>query len=364
MTGESIMEPALSRGNNMSNIDQQNFIQNESNSGMSLATNNNNTEDNTLGVENNSSQVINTNGINHERLTTRRKVREEMRGRIQWSKRMKTILQMLVEKVGKGYGYMAKLHTSWIEALPIYQNFTKQNLRDYASRMKNIDTSNQCLETLVKEEMMEYTQHQMTKTGEFEDVENLNEIPNRSDMRDEEHQEILEFFNSSADESFYGFEEETTVEIDSNHNLGESERCILSGLEYWKNKDINTRIKLSRKPKPADVTKWNNILGNVIKIKSEWSMWELNCLVYATMVQLHNRTDAQCYRKFNDKYKLKMKNEIKEDLREVEISSIRKYLSWIDEVIKSRKNNQKLSTKMQHNLMKLRRNTKSVRLKS
>ena len=90
------------------------------------------TEDNTSGLPNESSPDNTSTNVTTRRIqiTQRRKNREEVRPRIQWTDRMKKILMLLKSGIGNRRGWSKTLSNQWNERLPIYRLFTQQNLID------------------------------------------------------------------------------------------------------------------------------------------------------------------------------------------------------------------------------------------
>ena len=97
---------------------------------MSRITSNNTTDANATGLNESSDHGdINTDRIK-ERITNQRKKRVQNRPKIQWSDRLKIILHLIKAKVGTERGWMKRLYNEWNNQLPMYNMFSKQNLRD------------------------------------------------------------------------------------------------------------------------------------------------------------------------------------------------------------------------------------------
>ena len=149
---------------------EETFIQQQNNSSMSRITSYNTTDANATGLNESSDHGdINTDRIK-ERITNQRKKRVQNRPKIQWSDRLKIILHLIKEKVGTERGWMKRLYNEWNNQLPMYNMFSKQNLRDQWTRQNITVPEGINLNHLIDQETFEYKEKQKTRTGTIADV--------------------------------------------------------------------------------------------------------------------------------------------------------------------------------------------------
>ena len=68
---------------------------------------------------------------------------------------------------------------------------------------------------------------------------------------------------------------------------------------YWKERTVMERNKIIFKKKPtADQVKhMNEAVGNIVQSKEGWSLWEIDCLLYAAQINLAEQNKQNASRK-------------------------------------------------------------------
>ena len=335
---------------------QNPFIRLGKNSSESSTTETITTEANAAGVTNSSPNTttnVDTN-LKH-RITQKSKHREEKRPRFQWSQRMNMILHGIKSAVGNGRGWMKRLHTEWQERLPIYHMFSTQNLRDHLKKTNINLPHNFNLDEVSRAEIEEYNERQKTRTGTIcegdeqgDDQGDNNMIMQEVTGETEENSDKI--FESEAEESFYGFGE-------GDIRKDKDEEELLADMKFWKDIEMEKRKPVRDTPKNEGVKYWNERIGNILKTKETWSLWEIDCLIYAAMIRVKGKPRKNFVK--NNAPKSGRKKEKKdEDVRREEIRMLRKTISWISDITKSRLENRKLTKKQRNNFLFIKRKYK------
>ena len=83
------------------------------------------------------------------------------------------------------------------------------------------------------------------------------------------------------------------------YRLTEGERTLLQQAMYWKERTVMERNKIIFKKKPtADQVKhMNETVGNIVQSKEGWSLWEIDCLLYAAQINLAEQNKQNASRK-------------------------------------------------------------------
>jgi len=100
---------------------------------------------------------------------------------------------------------MKRLYNEWNNQLPMYNMFSKQNLRDQWTRQNITVPEGINLNHLIDQETFEYKEKQKTRTGTIADV-----VIEGAIIADNEEIDftIIEGNDSETEESFIGFSEE------------------------------------------------------------------------------------------------------------------------------------------------------------
>ena len=198
------------------------------------------------------------------------------RSKIQWSDRLKIILHLIKEKVGTERGWMKRLYNEWNNQLPMYNMFSKQNLRDQWTRQNITVPEGINLNHLIDQERFEYKEKQKTRTGTIADVviEGAN-----TDDNEEIDFAIIEGNDSETEESFIGFSEE-------NIKQSEDELELWNEYKFWKSIDMGERKRLKEISKNCQVKYWNERIPNILQKQDHWTLWEIDSLMYAAITKI------------------------------------------------------------------------------
>ena len=239
----------------------------------------------------------------------------------------------------------------------MYHMFSKQNLRDQWARQQITVPDGVNIDVLINLENQEYEERQTTRIGTVADSDKENEAA-EGDACEDVNGNINEELDSSAEGSCYGFSEKDKKEF-------EDESSLFTEYMFWKEIDMEKRKKLKEIPRKPDVEYWNNRMANIIQREEQWSLWEIDCIIYAAMTKILKKCRKECIQK-EKKGKGKKKVDDNKDVRKDEIVNLRKMISWISDIVKARAEGKKLTHKQFNNLRKIKekyRISKSKKLK-
>ena len=249
----------------------------------------------------------------------RKITRTETRPRQQWDRTMeKVLVKIMLSEKAKGKGFMARAKQQWDIQMPEYDFFNMKNLRD---KFAKIDPAK--VEELLQEEDREHeTVDRATSSIETEEMREL-----ERQVR-EEHQDQV-------------FENEEEFEI-SMEDLSDYEKNLLEKAEELVKDSIDDRKsgKIKKTPGKEVLQEMNQGVKRVWcllqkRLSGVEDVWKLNCLVFAVHLLYVNTT----------KEKSKSIGRNKEDQKLKEIKALRRWISWIDNDVK-----RKMEQDNQHNV--------------
>ena len=70
------------------------------------------------------------------------------------------------------------------------------------------------------------------------------------------------------------------------YRLTEEDRTLLQQAMYWEERTVMARNKIIFKKKPTadQVENMNETVGNIVQSKEGWSLWEIDCLLFAAQI--------------------------------------------------------------------------------
>ena len=117
---------------------------------------------------------------------------------------------------------------------------------------------------------------------------------------------------------------------------------------------MGERKRLKEIPKNCKVKYWNERIPNILQKQDHWTLWEIDSLMYAAITKILNKDRAKCIQKNDQRIKKKNNFVEKTDMRKTEIANLRKIISWIVDIIKTRHERKKLTYKQYCNLKKMK----------
>ena len=265
----------------------------------------------------------------HEaRLTRRRKQRQERKPKVQWNENMKSALAHIVyTEKQKGRLWMKRTEDRWGEFFPRYDTLTSKNLRDMYAKLP---------ESIKELGSRDDFNLQFIIDKENEDYEWSNDVRLVHDTKgygEENYQKTLR--------------EESQVSL----ALTEEESKLLERTRYWTNEVVTERksFYFKIKPKTTDLEERNNQINNILTRKTEWSLWEINCLLYAVQESIAESMGIK-----NPHQSDNAKQHTRQYNSGQGVVDLRKWIAWVSNILDARRKNIKLSNKQKANLRKIK----------
>ena len=265
----------------------------------------------------------------HEtRLTRRRKKRQERKPKVQWNENMKSALAHIVyTEKQKGRLWMKRTEDRWGEVFPRYDTLTSKNLRDMYAKLP---------ESIKELGSRDDFNLQFIIDKENEDYEWSNDV------------RLVHHTKGHGDENYQKtLREESQVSL----ALTEEESKLLERTRYWSNEVVTVRksFYFRIKPKTAVLEKRNDQIKNILTRKTEWSLWEINCLLYAVQESIAESMGIKNpHQSDNAKQHTRQYNSGKG------VADLRKWIAWVSNILDARRKNIKLSNKQKANLRKIK----------
>ena len=139
------------------------------------------------------------------------------------------------------------------------------------------------------------------------------------------------------------------------YRLTEGERTLLQQAMYWKERAVMERnnIIFKKKPTADQVKHLNETVGNIVQFKEEWSLQEIDCLLYAAQIDLAGQNNQNTSRKVLTGRR--KKSESLDNPNAKEILNLRKWIAWIANILEMRNRGKKLTEKQKNNLHRIKR---------
>ena len=126
---------------------------------------------------------------------------------------------------------------------------------------------------------------------------------------------------------------------------------------YWKLR-IGRRGQLwkgirSLKKTNSRSSKTYETVGNIVQSKEGWSLWEIDCLLYAAQINLAEQNKQNTSGKVSTGRR--KKSESLDNPLTKEILNLRKWIVWIANTLEMRNRRQKLTEKQKNSLYRIKR---------
>ena len=255
---------------------------------------------------------------------------------------MKIALAITVsQEKQNGKGWMSSVEARWKSYFPMYDMLNMKNLRDRHAKLSNdiiraAEEGDIDLNVIVNEEAEQYEKATRVQGG----IDNTNKS-NSGLVKGHDKQT--------------GEENEKENSGNIVYRLTEGERTLLEQAMYWKEKTVMERNKIIFKKKPtADQVKhMNETVGNIVQSKERWSLWEIDCLLYAAQINLAEQNKQNASGKVSTGRG--KKSESLDNPNTKEILNLRKWIAWIANILEMRNSCQKLTEKQKNNLHRIKR---------
>ena len=207
------------------------------------------------------------------RITQEKSKRCYYKPKVQWSENMKIALAIIIsQEKWNGKGWMSRVEARWKSYFPMYDMLNMKNLHDRHAKLSNdiirvAEEGDIDLNVIVNEEAEQYEKATRVQGG----IDNTNES----------NSGLVKGHDEQA-----GEENEKENSGNIVYRLTEGERTLLQQAMYWKERTVMERNKIIFKKKPtADQVKhMNETVGNIVQSKEGWSLWEIDCLLYAAQI--------------------------------------------------------------------------------
>ena len=144
----------------------------------------------------------------------------------------------------------------------------------------------------------------------------------------------------------------TTDDYELNHK----EIDIFQHAIQWREKSVMERKKreFTKKPTAEQVEQMNKAVGHIAQYKDGWTLWNIDCLLYAAQVKLAEMHKENVPNKDNSMGRSK-NSKIHVSPNSKEIMNLRKWIAWIANVIEARRKGDHLTVKQKKHLHKIKR---------
>ena len=188
------------------------------------------------------------------------------------------------------------------------------------------------------------------RLAEERDID-LNVIVNEEAEQYEKIAGVIDNTNGSNSGLVEGHDEQTGEENEKENSgnivyrLTEGERALLQQAMYWKERTVMERNKIifAKKSTADKVKHMNEIVENIVQSKEAWSLWEIDCLLYAAQINLAGQNKQNTSGKVLTERR--KKSESLDNPNTKEILNFRKWIAWIAKILEVRNRGQNLTEK-------------------